>query len=221
MKMKEKPGYFPILINLVRFNCLVVGGGQVASRKVLSLLEFGANITVLSPKLCISLKKLSNKKKINIIKKNYSTEFIKDYKIVFCATDNPVINKTVREDCTREGILLNIADNPLLCDFILPANIRRGDLTISISSQGKAPFLVKAIKEKIDQLIPQIYNRIMELAAEFRKQIVQNKKIDSIKVKTNLFKRFTSEDWEKILIENGEKNPRYYIKKILKEFNLF
>lgn len=218
--MKEKPGYYPILINLVKFDCLVIGGGLVASRKVLSLLEFGANITVLSPKFCLSLKNLSDKKKINIIKKNYSTEYIKDYKIVFCATDNPVINKTVREDCTKEGILLNVADNPLLCDFILPANIRRGDLTISISSQGKAPFFVKAMKKKIDQLIPQIYNKITVLAAEFRKQIIQNKKIDSIKIKTNLFKRFTSRDWEKILIEKGEKNPKYYIQEILKEFNL-
>jgi precorrin-2 dehydrogenase/sirohydrochlorin ferrochelatase len=216
MKMKEKPAYFPILINLVRFDCLVIGGGKVASRKVLSLLEFGANITVLSPKTCLPLKKLDNKKKIKIIKKNYSVEFIKDYKIVFCATDNPVINKTVREDCTKEGILLNVADNPQLCDFILPANVRRGDLIISISSQGKAPFFVKAIKKKIDHFIPQIYNKITDLAAEFRKQIIQNKKIDSVKVKTNLFKRFTSINWESKLVENGDKIPKYYIRKILK-----
>jgi precorrin-2 dehydrogenase/sirohydrochlorin ferrochelatase len=218
MKKSKKSGFYPVLINLQRFNCLVVGGGKVAHRKVLSLLEFKANITVISPKFCKSLIDLFNRNKINIIKKYYSKDFIKDYKIVFCAIDNPDINKAVREDCTRAGILLNVADDPLLCDFILPANVKRGDLTISVSSQGKAPFFTKEMKKKINDQFSPVYNDIAGLAGEFRKELLKNKTAKS--VKTKLFKSFNSKDWEKVLTENGRKNSRYYIQKILKEFNL-
>ncbi len=219
MKKSEKSGFYPILVNLQRFHCLVVGGGNVAYRKVLSLLEFNARITVISPKLSKPLVDLFNQNRISVIKKNYSKVFIKDFKIVFCATDNPEINKTVREDCNSEGILLNVADNPPLCDFILPANVRRGDLTISVSSQGKAPFFTKEMKKKIDRFIGPVYSDIIDLAGEFRKQVLKNKKTESIKSK--LFKSFTSENWEKNFKENRKRSKLYYIQKILREFNLF
>ena len=109
MKKSAKSGFYPILINLNRFDCIVVGGGKVAYRKVLSLLNFNARITVLSSKICKPLIELSEQKRISVIKKNYSKEFIKDFKIVFCATDNPEVNKEVRRDCTKEGILLNVS----------------------------------------------------------------------------------------------------------------
>jgi precorrin-2 dehydrogenase/sirohydrochlorin ferrochelatase len=219
MKKSEKSGFYPILVNLQRFHCLVVGGGNVAYRKVLSLLEFNARITVISPRLGKPLIDLFNQNKIGVIRKNYSKEFIKNYKIVFCATDNPDINKVVREDCTSEGILLNVADNPPLCDFILPANVRRGDLTISVSSQGKAPFFTKEIKKKIDRFISPDYKEIFDLAGEFRKQVLKNKKTESIK--SRLFKSFTSKNWEKTLSENRKRSGQFYIQKILREFNLF
>ena len=163
---------------------------------------------------------LLSQNKVKIIKKNYSTEFIKDFGLIFCATDNPGINKAVWEDCTREGKLLNAADNPPLCDFILPANVRRGDLTISVSSQGKAPFFTKEMRRKIDKLIPPIYNDIIDLAGKFREELLKQKKNKSSKEKARIFKSFTSKDWEKILRENGKKSSHYYIQKILKEFNI-
>lgn len=219
MKKSEKTGFYPVLFNLQRFQCLVIGGGEVAYRKVLSLLEFNAKITVISRKISRPLIDLFNQNKIRIVKRNYSRDYIKDFKIVFCATDNPEITKAVREDCTAEGILLNAADNPPLCDFILPANIKRGDLTISVSSQGNAPFFTKEMKKKIDAFIKPVYTEIIDLAGGFRKEVLKNKKTNSAKAK--LFKNFSSKDWEKILTENGKKNKQYYIQKILKECKIF
>ena len=229
MEKRRETGFFPVLINLQNFPCLVVGGGAIAGRKVLSLLEFNANVTVISPRVSGLLRKLSEKRSIKLINKSYSKEFISRFKIVFCATNNPTINKTVYNDCVSKGILINVADNPSLCDFILPANIKRGDLTISISSQGKAPFFTGYMKRKLERFIPPVYKDIMGLAGEFRKFLLSKisgaagkiSKIQSTKMKTKMFKEFTSKDWENILTENGKRNSEYYFKKILKESNLF
>ena len=217
--------YFPILLNLNKLPCLVIGGGNVAYRKVLSLKEFNSEITVLAPKICKSLVDISKQNKIKIIKKSYKKEFLNDFQIVFCATDNNEINKSVREDCTKEGILLNVVDNPALCDFILPANIKRGDLTISVSSQGKAPFYTKEMKRILEEFISPIYTDVIELAGEFRKQLLKNlntndkssSNMKTTKLKAKMFEIFTAQDWEKILTENGRKSYNYYIQKILRE----
>ena len=219
MRQHKVPFFFPILINIDKFPCLVVGGGKVAYRKVLSLKEFKADVTLISPKYCKPLVELAKEGKINIINKSYSKEYIKDFKIVFSATNNPKINKTVHKDCQSEGILLNVVDNLPLCDFILPANVKRGSLTISISSQGKAPFYLKEIKKKLIQLFPLYYADIIELADNFRKQLLSNPKIRSPKLKEKAFKKFLEIDWEYILTEENKKNLHMHLQKILQEFN--
>ena len=113
--------YFPLLLNIKNYPCLVVGGGNVASRKVISLLNFRIKPTILAPKICQPLLELQRKRKIKVIRKVYSKEYLNNFKVVFCATDNPKINRMVRKDCTEKNILLNVADIPELCDFILPA----------------------------------------------------------------------------------------------------
>ena len=220
MSNSANSSFYPILVNLERFPCLIIGGGKVAYRKVLSLQEFNAKITIISPRICKPLLELAEKNKIQIIKRSYSKEFIKNYKIIFSATDNPEVNRNVRNDCTKEGILLNVVDNPVMCDFILPANIKRGDLTISVSSQGRAPFYTKEMKKKIDEFIPPVYSDIIEMAGKFRKQLLKSSKAESTKTKAKMFRKFTSVNWEKILAENGEKNSVYYIKKLLRESDL-
>ena len=229
MKHNTDQSFYPILLNLNKFPCLVVGGGKVAYRKVLSLLSFNAEVTVLAPKICKSLIEFANQKKVKLIKKAYTKDFLKNYKIVFSATDNPKINQIVRDDCTKENILLNVVDNPALCDFILPANIRRGDLTISVSSQGKAPFYTKEMKRKLEQFISPIHADIITIAGEFRKQLLnylernkkQISKSEAAILKANLFKRFTVQDWEKILMGNGHKSSKQYGQKLFRENKVF
>jgi len=218
MKKSEKAGFYPILINLQRLNCLVVGGGKVACRKITSLLKFNADITVISPGISKPIMEIAKQGRIRVIKKSYSAKYIEEAGIVFCATDNPEINKMVRKDCTEKGVLLNVADEPALCDFILPANVIRGNLTISVSSQGKAPFFTKEMKERLEQFVDPVYEEIFRLAEEFRNKIMLNKKLDT-KAKAELFKKFTSKDWQKILADNGKKSDEMHIKELLKEHN--
>jgi len=219
MKNNLKSGYFPIFINLNKFHCLIVGGGKVAYRKALSLLDFNANITVISPKFCKPLIELASADKIKIINKSYSKEIIKNFKIVICATNNEEINKTIYRDCVKEDILINVVDAPAMCDFIMPANIKRGDLTISVSSQGKAPFYVKVIKKKLEAVISPKYSEIIQLASQFRNHLLINSKNKSAKTKAKMFRKFTSKNWENILAEKGKKNSYNEVKKILNELN--
>ncbi len=219
MKKSNKAGFYPILINLQKFKCIVVGGGKVAHRKVLSLLKFGADITVISPKIIKPILELAKHNSIKIINKVYSEKYIDGFGIVFSATNNRDINRTVREDCTSKGILLNVVDDPVLCDFILPANVVRGDLTISISSQGNAPFFTKKMKNRIEELISPVYEEIFRMAGQLRKQITLNKNIDS-KTRAMILNKFASQNWEEILSDNGKKNPQNHLKEIMNEFNL-
>ena len=227
--MKEDRGgaFFPILINVQKYPCLVVGGGVIASRKITSLQEFNANITVLAPNISSRIEELNREGKIKVIKHSYSREFLHGFKIVFCATNNYQLNQSVYDDCVREGIFINVADNPPLCDFILPANIKRGDLTISISSQGKAPFYTRIMKKKLEHIVSPIHSEIIRLAGEFRKQLLtktselsdSGSKQNSDKIKAKMFKEFASIDWEKNLSQNGVKSSQHHVKKMLKGIN--
>ena len=227
--MKEDRGgaFFPILINVQKFPCLIVGGGVIASRKVKSLLEYNADITVLSPKISTSIHEFYKKGKIRLIKHAYSKEFLYGFKIVFCATNSRELNQAVHDDCESEGIFINVADNPPLCDFILPANIKRGDLTISISSQGKAPFYTRAMKKKLESIISPVYSDIIGLAGEFRKQLLtrtsmlsdSESKAHKSNIKARMFKKFSAIDWEKNISQNGKKRSQKYAQKMLREIN--
>ena len=217
MKKSKISTFYPILINLKRFPCLVVGGGQVAFRKIQSLLSYNVKITVLSPKVCKPLRALIKKNKIKIITKPYSKEYIKNYKIIFSATNKREINKQVCNDCKMENKLLNVVDVPELCDFILPAVVQRGDLSISVSSQGRAPFYVKEIKNKIDHIFPSYYEDIIDLAGNFRSIIMKDKKLNSPKIKEKAFTKFFMIDWKKVLKNEGKKKASEYMRNIIRE----
>lgn len=217
MTKSKKSAFFPLLINLQKFPCLVVGGGEVALRKVKVLLDYNASITVLSPRICNPLSVLIKTKNIKLIKKYYSKEYLKEFKIVFSVTDDREVNKTIYDDCNKAGIIINVADTPDLCDFILPATVKQKDLTISISSQGKAPFMAKDIKQRLEHIYSDIYADIMELAGDFRNSIFKNKEFTTQKSKTAAFNKFLTIDWRRLIRNEGKNKARKEMQRLLKE----
>jgi siroheme synthase-like protein len=109
----------------------------------------------------------------------------------------------VRGDCERKGILLNVVDDPELCDFILPANIRRGNLTVSIATQGKAPFYTRHFKSKLESKIPRVEGDILKLAAEYRQKVFSDSYFQEQGKKRAAFKEFNDVDWEDVIMNNG------------------
>ncbi len=209
--------YFPILVDLGNLPCLVVGGGKVALRKVSSLLAFNGEITVVTPRCCKGLAALSRDGRIKVIRKRYSSKCIKGQKIVFSATNDPETNRRVSSDCKRAGLLLNVADIPSLCDFIVPAILKRGFLTISVSSQGKAPFFAKEMKKKLSEQLTPSAAGITQLAAEFRRRLLSNGLAKSPQAKAKAYSHFLSKDWENILAASGKRKSYRVLDEILKE----
>ncbi|MDI3312446.1 MAG: bifunctional precorrin-2 dehydrogenase/sirohydrochlorin ferrochelatase [Thermoanaerobacterium sp.] len=157
--------YYPIMLNISNKKCLVVGGGKVAYRKILSLLEFGATITVLSSSFIDEILKLCKSHKIKLVKRNYQKNDVENYFLVVVATNDKFVNKEISDECKKKNILVNVVDDKELSTFIVPSVMRKGDLTISISTNGKSPLLSRRIKEMLDNMFENdVENLIAELS---------------------------------------------------------
>ncbi len=195
--------YYPAMINIENKNCLVIGGGKVALRKIKSLLDYNVNITVISPKLCSELEDILSQNKINWLKKSYNTIDIKDSNFIFVATNDKSVNKMVYKDAKKKNILVNVVDNSDLCDFIIPSKVKRGDLTISISTNGKSPALAKKIREELEERFGDSYKTFVNLLGEVRE--LASERIKDIKTREALYKNLVYSDYIEQL-NNDDKN---------------
>lgn len=143
------PCYYPAFLNLQGVPCVVVGGGKVAERKVLSLLRSGARITVISPALTSALVKLEAAGKIRHKSRNYRNGDVKDAFLVIAATADEETNKKISE---AAACLVNVADGQELANFIVPAVANRGGLSIAVSTSGASPALARSIRKEIEAL---------------------------------------------------------------------
>jgi siroheme synthase-like protein len=165
--------FFPIYLNLTGKRVVVIGGGDVAERKVSSLMSTGAVVTVVSPDLTPELSTRVQSGVIEWKKRSYQHGDCSDAAMVFSATNDPETSRAVWDETTNAGILLNTADQPGLCDFIMPAVIRRGDLAIAISTGGGSPALAATLREKLSEIIGPEYEVLLELLSSVRADIQQ------------------------------------------------
>jgi siroheme synthase-like protein len=163
--------FFPIYLNLSGKRVIVIGGGEVAERKVASLSGTGAEISVISPHLTPNLSSLAKSNTISWKGRNYVHGDCSGATLVFSATDDPTVSRAVWEEATTAGILINTADQPLLCDFIMPAVVRRGDLAIAISTGGASPALAATLREKLSEVFGPEYEELLKLLAQARTEI--------------------------------------------------
>lgn len=161
--------YYPVMLNISGDKCLVVGGGKVSYRKILSLLECGALVSVIAPTICDEILELSKADKVSVIKREYIDNDVEGYKLVIVATNNENLNKKIALDSKRNNVLVNVVDNKELSTFIVPSVVRRGDLSIAISTNGKSPLLSKMIKEKLKNEINDGYINLVKKLYEERK----------------------------------------------------
>ena len=143
------PVYYPVLLNLKGKKVIVVGGGKVAERKALSLLRSGAKVTVISPECTERLKKENLRGNIQYVPRRYKKGDLKNAFLVIAATDSGETNKRISEDAPY---LVNIVDMPLLCNFIVPSVVRRGPLTVAVSTSGISPSLARTIRKELEGL---------------------------------------------------------------------
>lgn len=160
-------GYFPFFVDVENQNCLVVGGGVVALRKIEKLLPFNPNITVVSPKVHKEILSIEN---INIIKRKFDFNDLKEKSFVITATDDKVLNKEIYNSCKENNISVNTVDDKDNCSFIFPALARNNGVTVAISTSGKSPLYAKYLRKKIENLI-QDSESIVDNLSKYREKI--------------------------------------------------
>ena len=174
---------YPIaLVNLDGARCVVVGGGRIAARKVAALREAGARPVVISPMLCESLRPLAQKGEIEVIERAYRSGDLKGTRLVIAATNDPATNKAVWREAKSLGCLVNVVDDPAHCNFYVPAVVRRGELTISISTGGNSPALARRLREALEERFDAGYEPYLLLLGELR-PLVQGRISQSVRRK--------------------------------------
>ncbi|MFM2642707.1 NAD(P)-dependent oxidoreductase [Vibrio chagasii] len=183
--------YFPMFLDVENKPILVVGGGEVACRKVDSLLRAGADVTLVSPKVAPYLQQLVDENKLHWVQNFYSSQIIsKEYLQVWATTDNPSLNHQVYNDAKKLGVLVNVVDDLPYCDFITPSIINRGRIQIAISSGGASPVLVRNIREKLETVLPQNIGLLADFGASKRNSIKES--FPTVDERRKFWERFLS-----------------------------
>jgi uroporphyrin-III C-methyltransferase/precorrin-2 dehydrogenase/sirohydrochlorin ferrochelatase len=165
--------FLPIFLNIQGETCIVVGGGDVATRKISLLLRAGGRITVISPEVSDAVAALIDGDKVTHINRNWRDVDLKGCKLVIAATSDAAVNRLVVDAANKCGTPVNVVDQPQLCSFIMPSIIDRSPVIAAVSTGGASPVLARLIRARLESLIPAGYGRLAELAAKFRDQVKQ------------------------------------------------
>lgn len=163
--------YFPVFLDARFMRVLVVGGGEVAARKIELLLKSTTKITVMSHQLNPTVKRLIQEHELTWLNHAYQTGHMNGLSMVIAATDDAYINANVQEEANQLGLLVNVVDQPELCSYITPAIIDRDPMIVAISSSGSAPILVRMLREQIERIMPAAYGKLADFSFKFREHV--------------------------------------------------
>lgn len=183
---------YPIHLKMVGVIAVVIGGGRVASRKVHSLLEGGARVSVVSPRIVDSIETLVKNQQVEWREKFFSPDDLQGATLVFACTNHMVTNENVVHSL-QPGQWINVADRPDLSTFYVPAHFRRGMVTISVATDGASPALARKIKEKLKEEVDGAYGPYGEFLASCRKVILE--RITNEAIRRELFYTLLKEEF--------------------------
>ncbi len=164
-------GYTPIFLDVTGRECVVVGGGEVAARKVESLLEAGARVSVVSPRLSPSMEAIVARGVVTHIARNYARGDIRGCVLVYAATDDPKLDRELAAEARALGIPINVVDVPELCTFIAPAVVKRGALQIAISTAGASPAFAARLRRELEDQFGAEYALTLEVLRAARRML--------------------------------------------------
>jgi len=164
---------YPIFLELSGRRVVVVGGGAVAVRKAQALLAAGARLVVVAERIDNMLTVLCRGKKAELIKSKYSKDYLAGAVLAIAATNNHKLNRRIYRDCQELEVLCNVVDEPELCDFFVPAVVRRGDLQIAIGTEGHYPAYAGHIRKKLEEIFTEEHGQFLAELETIRKQIIE------------------------------------------------
>jgi len=151
--------------------CVVIGGGQVAQRKILSLLESEAEVLVVSEQLTTTIREWVDQQRVQWLARRFQSGDLNGAFLAIAATNDRTVNEAVAKEAARERVLINVVDDPELCDFYVPAVLKRGDLQIAVSSGGKSPVLSKHVRERLEKQFGEEYGLFLNMVKRLREQM--------------------------------------------------
>ena len=170
--------YFPMYVDMTERECLIVGGGNVAYRKVMVMLDFGAKVTVVAEDICDELRKLTiddtaNKEnRITFIKRRFERKDCDGMEMVIAATDDNALNHEIAEYCKAKGIMVNAVDQKADCSFIFPSYIKEKNLVAAFSSGGNSPVLTQYLKGKEQEILTPFLGELNEYMGQIREKVI-------------------------------------------------
>ena len=177
--------YFPMFVDMTERECLIVGGGNVAYRKVMVMLDFGAKVTVVAEDICDELRKLiagdranngwfssDASDRITIIKRRFERKDCDGMEMVIAATDDNALNHEIAEYCKANGIMVNAVDQKADCSFIFPSYIKEKNLVAAFSSGGNSPVLTQYLKGKEQEILTPFLGELNEYMGQIREKVI-------------------------------------------------
>ena len=164
--------YYPVCLEITNRKCLVVGGGAVGTRKVKSLVDCGATVTVVALTASDELERMAAAGVITLEKRAYTDTDMTGVFLVFGATSDMSLNNRISREAEERGILCNIADVPKACNFILPSVVQRGDLQIAISTSGKSPAFARHLRKTLENRFGSEYDDFLRLMGLIRDKLL-------------------------------------------------
>lgn len=164
--------YFPMFVDMTERECLIVGGGNVAYRKVIVMLDFGAKVTVVAEDICEELGKLTIENQITFIKRRFERKDCDGMEMVIAATDDNALNHEIAEYCKANGIMVNAVDQKADCSFIFPSYIKEKNLVAAFSSGGNSPVLTQYLKGKEQEILTPFLGELNEYMGQIREKVI-------------------------------------------------
>ncbi len=199
--------YYPIFVEMTSRPCAVVGGGVVAERKVEALLNAGAAVTVISPRLTGAIRSWVAAGKVRHVGREYRPGDLSGFEIAFVATNDRKINPVVSQEARERGVWVNAADDPPHCDFILPSVLQRGDLVVAVATGGSSPALSRAIREELESYFTKNYGELTEVAAEVRRELKQR----SVSPGAKAWRQALGEGFRRLIAEGKREEAKAHL----------
>ncbi|MDW7651343.1 MAG: bifunctional precorrin-2 dehydrogenase/sirohydrochlorin ferrochelatase [Bacillota bacterium] len=206
--------YYPVFFQLKNKLCVVIGGGDVAARKAASLLAAGAAVRVVSPDLHPELESLAASGRIEALRCPYTKESLAGATLVIAATSRADVNREAAADCRALGIPVNVVDAPGLCDFIVPATLRRGPLTIAVSTGGSMPAMAKKIRRRLEEEFDEAYGELLDALGEARTRVLRD--VEDPARRKAIFTALSGGDLLTVLRQEGRSELDKQIDEIIK-----